>query len=124
MKNNHYYLILFFFFGGLLSIKAQDTLFYSQDQSVIDIGRFARFHIDANDRLSLAQVQALPDGAFEKSKTEVMNFGNTTASIGIKLYIKNQTNEPLYIMCLLGSFFCLARSSLCCVLSVGFLITS
>jgi two-component system, NtrC family, sensor kinase len=97
MKNNHYYFILFFFFGGPLSIKAQDTLFYSQDQSVIDIGRFARFHIDAYDSLSLAQVQALPDRAFEKSKTEVMNFGNTTASIGIKLYIKNLTTEPLFL---------------------------
>ena len=97
MKNNHYYFLLFFFFGGPLSIKAQDTLFYSQNQSVIDIGRFARFHIDANDSLSLVQVQALPDAAFQKSKTEVMNFGNTTASIGIKLYIKNQTNEPLFL---------------------------
>jgi two-component system, NtrC family, sensor kinase len=97
MKNNHYYILLFFFFGGPLSIKAQDTLIYSQDQSVIDIGRFARFHIDADDSLTLAQVQALPDGAFEKSKTEVMGFGNTTASVGMKLYIKNQTTEPLFL---------------------------
>jgi signal transduction histidine kinase len=97
MKNEHRYLFFFLLFLYPLSIKAQDTLFYTQDQPVIDIGRFARFHIDANDSLSLAQVQALPDGAFQKSKTEVMGFGNTTASIGIKLYIKNQTTEPLFL---------------------------
>ncbi len=80
-----------------LSIKAQDTLFYTQNQGVIDIGAFARFHIDAKDSLSLAQIQALPDADFQKSKTAVMNFGNTTASIGIKLCIKNQTTEPLFL---------------------------
>ncbi len=82
---------------GPLSIKAQDTLFYTQNQSVIDIGRFTRFHIDPDDSLTLAQVQALPDAAFQKSKTSVMNFGNTTASVGIKLYVKNQTTEPLFL---------------------------
>ena len=87
----------FFGISFLNSIKAQDTLFYTQDQPVIDIGRFARFHIDANDSLTLTQVQALPDAAFQKSKTAVMSFGNTTASIDIKLYIKNQTTEPLFL---------------------------
>ena len=106
MKNNHYYFILFLptvfvmnflLFLHPLSIKAQDTLFYSQNQPVRDIGQFARFYIDAKDSLSLTQIQALPNTAFQKNRIGVMNFGNTTASIGIKLYIKNQTSEPLFL---------------------------
>ncbi len=83
--------------SGQASIRATDTLIYTQDQPVLDIGQFARFHLDAHDSLTLAQIQALPDAAFQKSKTTVMNFGNTTASIGIKLYIKNQTSESLFL---------------------------
>lgn len=106
MKNNHYYFILFLptvfvmnflLFLHPLSIKAQDTLFYSKNQPVLDIGQFARFYIDAKDSLTLTQLQALPDTVFQKNKIGVMNFGNTTASIGIKLYIKNQTTEPLFL---------------------------
>jgi two-component system, NtrC family, sensor kinase len=94
--------ILFFFFLNFLvlsslSIKAEDTLIYNKNQSVIDIGQFARFHIDGNDSLTLAQVQTLPDAVFQKSETPIMSFGITTASIGVKLYIKNLTNEPLFI---------------------------
>jgi signal transduction histidine kinase len=95
------YILFFFFLNFLvlssLSIKAEDTLIYNKNQSVIDIGQFARFHIDGNDSLTLAQVQTLPDAVFQKSETPIMNFGNTTASIGVKLYIKNLTNEPLFI---------------------------
>lgn len=106
MKNNHYYFFLFLLrvfvvnfllFLHPLSIKAQDTLFYSKNQPVLDIGQFARFYIDAKDSLTLTQLQALPDTVFQKNKIGVMNFGNTTASIGIKMYIKNQTTEPLFL---------------------------
>ncbi len=106
MKNkldNHFlflskiFIVNFLLFLHPFSIKAQDTLFYSQNQPVIDIGQYARFHNDAKDSLSWAQIQALPNTAFQKSKTAVMNFGNTTASISVKLYIKNQTTEPLFL---------------------------
>jgi two-component system, NtrC family, sensor kinase len=80
-----------------LSIKAQDTIFYKPDQGVIDIGRFAHIHIDEKDSLTLSRIQALPDAAFQKSQTAVMNFGNTTAVVGIKLLVKNQTTEPLFL---------------------------
>lgn len=87
-------LLLLFYAQGT---KSQDTLFYTQNQPVIDIGQFARFHIDKKESLTLTKVQELPEASFQKSKRDVMNFGNTTASIYFKLYIKNKTAEPLFI---------------------------
>ncbi len=102
-RKNSKYNCLTYIFGSLLlflcplRIKAQDTLFYTKDQNVIEIGKFARYYMHTNDTLTIAQVKALPDAAFQKSSTEVLNFGNTTVAVGVKLYIKNQTAEPLFL---------------------------
>ena len=76
---------------------AQDTLVYTDNETVIDIGRYVLVHMDDHDVLSLQQIKALPDSQFEKSKKNVLNFANTISSVGLKLYLKNQTAEPLFI---------------------------
>ncbi len=89
--------IFFLLFYNLEELKGQDTLYYNNNNQVVDIGKYARYHIDSQDSISLSQIQLLPDGAFQKSKTEIMNFGNTIASIDLKLIVKNLTTEQLYL---------------------------
>jgi hypothetical protein len=92
-KEQHYFFrllskgfsIVFFLLLHPLSIKAQDTLIYAQNQPWVDVGGF---HIDY-ENLSWTRVQALPDTGFQKSKASIMNFANTMTSIGIRLFIKN-----------------------------------
>lgn len=89
--------IFFLLLYNLKELKGQIILYYNNNNQVVDIGKYARYHIDSQDSISLSQIQLLPDGAFQKSKTEIMNFGNTIASIDLKLIVKNLTTEQLYL---------------------------
>ncbi len=90
-------LIVFFLFLYPPPIKAQDTLFYTADQNLMDVGLYAHIYKDATNTLSFEQIKNLPDAAFEKSTASPLRFGNTTASIWLKFSIKNQTESPLYL---------------------------
>ncbi len=92
----HLFTIILLFLCSM-DIKAQDTLFYSAGQNPLDIGSHARFYKDAKDTFKLVQIMALSDASFQKSETEIMNFGNTAESIWVKLYIKNKSDEPLFL---------------------------
>jgi signal transduction histidine kinase len=78
-------------------VSAQDTLVYSDKQTVVDIGKYVLFRIDKHDAIDIYQILKQPDTQFEQSKKQVLNFANTIASVGIKLYIKNLTDQPLYL---------------------------
>jgi two-component system, NtrC family, sensor kinase len=84
-------------FLGPLSIKAQDTLFYTADQTLTDIGQYVYFYKDATNTLSFEQIKNLPDAAFQKSASTPLRFGITTASIWLKFAVKNQTEGLLFL---------------------------
>lgn len=81
-----------------LSIKAQDTLTYTADQTLMDIGQHVLFYKDPNNTLNLEQIQNLPDTAFQKSVTPILKLGNTTATTWLKIVLKNQTDVPLFLV--------------------------
>jgi two-component system, NtrC family, sensor kinase len=80
-----------------LSIKAQDTLVYTADQTLTDVGQYVYFYKDETNALSVEQIKNLPDAAFQKSTSTNLRFGITTASIWLKLAVKNQTASPLFL---------------------------
>ncbi len=92
-----YILLLFFLFLYPLSIKAQDTLFYTTDTSFIEISPYCRAYAAENDAFDFEQIKNLPDSLFKKTPSGNLSFGTTKASIWIKFLVKNQTSEPLYL---------------------------
>ena len=80
-----------------LSIKAQDTLFYTADQTLRDVGQYVYFYKDETNALSFEQIKNLPDAAFQKSTSTPLRFGITTASVWLKFAVKNQTDLPLFL---------------------------
>jgi two-component system, NtrC family, sensor kinase len=87
----------FFLFLYPLSIKAQDTIVYTADQTLTDVGQYVHFYIDETKNLNFEQITNLPDSAFQKSKSTALRFGITTASIWLKFAVKNQTESPLFL---------------------------
>jgi signal transduction histidine kinase len=87
----------FFGISFLNSIKAQDTLTYTSDQTLMDIGQHVLFYKDPSNTLNLEQIQNLPDSAFQKSASPILHLGNTTASTWVKIVLKNKTDVPLFL---------------------------
>jgi two-component system, NtrC family, sensor kinase len=87
-------LILFFY---PLSIKAQDTVVYTADQTLTDVGQYVHFYKDETNALSFEQIKNLSDTAFQKSTASPLRFGITTASVWLKFAVKNQTEMPLFL---------------------------
>ena len=81
-----------------LSIKAQDTLTYTADQTLMDIGQHVLYYKDPSNTLNLEQIQKLPDATFQKSASPILKLGNTTASTWLKIVLKNQTDVPLFLV--------------------------
>jgi two-component system, NtrC family, sensor kinase len=79
------------------SIKAQDTLVYTADQTLKDVGEYVHFYKDETNTLNFEQIKNLPDSAFQKSTASPLRFGTTTASIWLKVAVKNQTESPLFL---------------------------
>jgi two-component system, NtrC family, sensor kinase len=92
---NAFFSFILFFYP--LSIKAQDTIFYTADQSLMDVGLHVYAYKDATNTLSFEQIKNLPDAAFQKSASPSLRFGITTASIWLKFYVKNETESPLFL---------------------------
>ena len=90
---------IFFIFQLLytLSIKAQDTLVYTTDQKLMDVGQHVYIYKDAANTLSFEQIKNLPDTAFQKSASSLLRLGNTTASTWLKCTVKNQTESTLFL---------------------------
>jgi two-component system, NtrC family, sensor kinase len=80
-----------------LNIKAQDTLVYTADQTLTDVGQFVYFYKDETNALTFEQIKNLPDSAFQKSTSSPLRFGITTASVWLKFAVKNQTELPLFL---------------------------
>ncbi len=80
-----------------LSIKAQDTIVYTADQKLMDIGQRVYVYRDQTNALTFEQIRNLPDAAFQKSTTSPMRLGNTTASTWLKFVVKNETEFPLFL---------------------------
>ena len=99
-RNKHFFLFLglFFLFLYPLSIKAQDTLTYTADQTLMDIGQHVLYYKDPSNTLNLEQIQNLPDSAFQKSASPILHLGNTTASTWLKIVLKNKTDVPLFLV--------------------------
>lgn len=79
-------------------IKAQDTLTYTADHTLMNIGQSVVFYKDTSNTLSLEQIQNLPDVAFQKSASPILKLGNTTATTWLKIVLKNQTTAPLFLV--------------------------
>ena len=88
----------FFGISFLNSIKAQDTLTYTADQTLMDIGQHVLYYKDPSNTLNLEQIQNMPDSAFQKSDSPILKLGNTTASTWLKIVLKNQTDVPLFLV--------------------------
>jgi two-component system, NtrC family, sensor kinase len=93
----HYLLCAFALLCLDITVQAQDTLFYTADQTLMDVGLHAYIYKDPTNTLSFEQIKNLPDSAFQKSVSSPMRFGNTTASIWLKFAVKNQTESPLHL---------------------------
>ncbi len=89
--------IAFLLFLYPLSIKAQETLVYTADQTLADVANYVHFYKDETNALTFEQIKNLPDAAFQKSKSSPLRFGTTTASIWLRFAIKNQTESPLFL---------------------------
>jgi two-component system, NtrC family, sensor kinase len=89
--------ISIFLFLSQFGVKAQDTLVYTADQTLMDIGQYVHFYKDETNALNFEQIKNLPDAAFQKSKSSPLRFGITTASIWLKFAVKNQTESPLFL---------------------------
>ena len=89
--------IVFFLFLYPLSIKAQDTLFYTADKGLMDVVLHTYMYKDPTNALSFEQIKNLPDTAFQKSTTTPVFFGNTTASVWLRFAVKNKTDAPLFL---------------------------
>jgi two-component system, NtrC family, sensor kinase len=106
MKNQNYSIffllkcvfIVFSFFVHPLSTKAQDTLTYTADQTLMDIGQHVLFYKDPSNTLNLEQIKNLPDAAFQKSASPILKLGHTTANTWLKIVLKNQTDVPLFLV--------------------------
>jgi two-component system, NtrC family, sensor kinase len=83
--------------GQAPTIKAQDTLVYTADQTLTDVGQYIHFYKDETNILNFEQIKNLPDSAFHKSKSTTLRFGITTSSIWLKFAVKNQTESPLFL---------------------------
>jgi two-component system, NtrC family, sensor kinase len=101
MKQPRHHVLHIFFslilFLYPLSIKAQDTLVYTADQTLTDVGQYVYFYKDETNALTFEQIKNLPDSAFQKSKSSPLRFGITTASVWLKFAVKNQTELPLFL---------------------------
>ena len=95
----HKLIFIFFIFPLLypLSIKAQNTLTYTADQTLMDVGQHVLYYKDPSNTLNLEQIKNLPDSAFQKSASSILKLGNTTASTWLKIGLKNQTDVPLFL---------------------------
>jgi two-component system, NtrC family, sensor kinase len=91
------FFLVFFLFLYPLPIKAQDTLVYTADQTLADAALYAHFYKDPTNALTFEQIKNLPDSAFQKSKSSPLRFGRTTASVWLRLAVKNQTEVPLFL---------------------------
>jgi two-component system, NtrC family, sensor kinase len=80
-----------------LSIKAQDTLVYTADQTLADVAHYIYFYKDETNALTFEQIKNLPDAAFQKSTASPLSFGITTASVWLKFAVKNQTESSLFL---------------------------
>ena len=92
------FLGLFFPFLYPLSIKAQDTLTYTADQTLMKIGQHVLYYKDASNTLNLEQIQNLPDSAFQKSVSPILKLGHTTANTWLKIVLINKTDVPLFLV--------------------------
>jgi two-component system, NtrC family, sensor kinase len=101
MKQPRHHVLHIFFslilFLYPLNIKAQDTLVYTADQTLTDVGQYVYFYKDETNALTFEQIKNLPDSAFHKSKSSPLRFGITTASVWLKFAVKNQTESPLFL---------------------------
>ena len=89
--------IAFLLFLYPLSIKAQETLVYTADQTLADVANYVHFYKDETNALTFEQIKNLPDAAFQKSKSSPLRFGMTTANVWLRFAIKNQTESPLFL---------------------------
>jgi two-component system, NtrC family, sensor kinase len=93
----HYFLCAFALLSFSLTVQAQDTLVYTADQTLMDVGLYTYVYKDPTNALTFEQIKNLPDAAFQKSTSSPMRFGNTTATIWLRFAVKNQTESPLYL---------------------------
>lgn len=89
-----YFMLLFL---SPISIKAQDTLDYLTDTSLVDIAPFCKVYLDEKAILDFEQIKNLPDDIFKLAPSGRLSFGNTNATVWLKFVVKNQTAESLYL---------------------------
>ena len=77
--------------------RAQETILYSAEHDLMDVGPYVKIYKDETNSLQFAQIKKLPATAFQQSELLPMGFGNTRASIWLKFTVKNQTASPLFL---------------------------
>lgn len=85
---------LFFALFAAVKMQAQTELVYPSDSAFIDIGPYCKFY--ANKTSDFELIKNLPADSFKNTKYGNLNFGTKT-NIWLKLSLKNQTDEPLYL---------------------------
>ncbi|MBX7240181.1 MAG: GHKL domain-containing protein [Bacteroidia bacterium] len=92
-----YIFLLFSLLLFFTRTEANDTLFYTDPLTIVDIAQYVQIYKDPTNAVSFEQIKNFPDTAFEKSKNFPLSFGNTKSSIWLKFSVKNQTSAPVFL---------------------------
>ncbi|WP_421828632.1 7TM diverse intracellular signaling domain-containing protein [Larkinella sp.] len=80
------------------SAVGQTFFSYKPSEELQSVESAAYYYVDSIKNLTFSQIRQLPDSVFQLNTRRFLNFGNTDYPVWLRIDLKNQSNEELYLL--------------------------